>query len=209
VVAVTDEAAAVSVDLALRAARFSRTSVALSVLAAIAVIGALCFASALLVPLLIGILASYTLRPVVDWLQMLRIPRPAAAVSVTAGLVGALSWVAVSLSDDATVMIEKLPDAARKLRPSLSDARSSGPTALQDMQEAASELQGAATDAGAKPGARAIAARATEPTAWLREFLSGTFHCLPLLIAGISVTLIHAAGRAPGPGSESTLRDPK
>jgi predicted PurR-regulated permease PerM len=167
---VADEPAAESAGLAVRAARFSRMSAALSVLAAIAVMGALYFASAFLVPLLIGILASYTLRPVVDWLQMLRVPRAVGAIFVMAVLVGGLSWVAFSLSDDATAMIEKLPDAARKLRQSLSDARSSGPTALQNMQEAASELQGAATDAGAKPGARATAARATEPTAWLRDY---------------------------------------
>ena len=43
--------------------------VALIVLAFIAVVAALYFARAFFVPLLIGILASYTLRPVVDRLQ--------------------------------------------------------------------------------------------------------------------------------------------
>jgi predicted PurR-regulated permease PerM len=38
------------------------------------------------------------------------------------------------------------------------------------MQEAANELQGAARDAGAKPGARVLVARDTEPTAWLRDY---------------------------------------
>jgi predicted PurR-regulated permease PerM len=38
------------------------------------------------------------------------------------------------------------------------------------MQEAANELQGAAADAGAKPGARAIAVKTSEPTAWLRDY---------------------------------------
>jgi predicted PurR-regulated permease PerM len=38
------------------------------------------------------------------------------------------------------------------------------------MQEAANEIQGAATDAGAKPGARMIVVKATEPSAWLRDY---------------------------------------
>jgi predicted PurR-regulated permease PerM len=38
------------------------------------------------------------------------------------------------------------------------------------MQEAATELQGAATDAGAKAGARAAIARPSEPSAWVRDY---------------------------------------
>ena len=168
--AAADGPAAESAGMAVRARRYSRMSLALIVLAVIAFIAALYFARAFFVPLLIGILVSYTLRPVVDGLQTLRIPRAVAAAFVLAVLVGGLSWVAFSLSDDLTAMIEKLPDAARKLRQSLSAARTGGPTALQNMQEAANELQGAAADAGAKPGARVITARATEPTAWLRDY---------------------------------------
>ncbi len=159
----------VAAGAALRPRR-SRVNLPLTVLAVIALVASLYLARTFIVPLLIGILASYALRPVVDGLQALRIPRAVAAAFVLAALVGGLSWVATSLSDDVTAMIEKLPDAARKLRQSLSAARTGGPTALQNMQEAASELQGAAADAGAKPGARVITARATEPTAWLRDY---------------------------------------
>ncbi len=44
-------------------------------------------------------------------------------------------------------MIEKLPEAARKVRQHVSAAREGGPTALQNIQEAATEIQGAAADA--------------------------------------------------------------
>ena len=121
--------------------------------------------------MLIGILASYALSPVVDWLKACHVPRPAAAALVLTVLVGSSSWIAYSLSDDAAAMIEKLPEAARKLRQNLSAARSSSPTALQNMQEAANEIQGAAIDAGAKPGARVIAVKTSEPTAWLRDYV--------------------------------------
>ena len=71
-----------------RARHFVRMSRALIVLAVIAVIATLYLARAFLVPLLIGILASYTLRPIVDWLQALRIPRAVGAALVLAVLVG-------------------------------------------------------------------------------------------------------------------------
>ena len=166
-----------SVDVAgaeTRVRRYSRTTLALSILAGIAIVGALYFARAFFVPLLIGILASYTLRPVVEWLTRFRIPQAVAAALVMVTLVGAGSWIAYSLSDEATVMIEKLPDAARRLRQKLSTGRTAVPTALQNVQEAADELQRAATDVVAtKPGARAAPARIPPPadaTAWLRDY---------------------------------------
>ncbi|OGA30080.1 MAG: hypothetical protein A3I65_03745, partial [Betaproteobacteria bacterium RIFCSPLOWO2_02_FULL_68_150] len=145
-------------------------TMAVSVLAVIAIVAALYLARAFFVPFLIGILASYALRPVVNWLKACHIPRPAGAALVLAVLAGSLSWIAFSLSDDAAAVIETLPEAARKLRQNLSAARTSGPTALQNMQEAASEIQGAATDAGAKPGARVIAVKPSEPSTWLRDY---------------------------------------
>ena len=129
-----------------RVRRYSRTTLALTILAGIAVIASLYFARAFFVPLLIGILASYTLRPVVDWLHRLRIPQAVAAALVMAVLVGGAAWIAYSLSDEATVLIEKLPDAARKLRMKLTTSPNAAPTALQNVQEAANELQRAATD---------------------------------------------------------------
>ena len=150
--------------------RISRTGAAVVVLAVIALVAALYLARAFFVPLLIGILASYMLRPVVDWLKSLHVPRPVAAALVLVVLVGSLSWIAFSLRDEATAMIEKLPEAAHKLRQNLSAARAGSPTALQNMQKAANELQGAAADAGLKPGARVVAAREPEPTAWLRDY---------------------------------------
>ena len=135
-----DVAAAEAPEAEVRVRRYSRTTLALVLLAGIAVIAALYFARAFFVPLLIGILASYTLRPVVDWLNRLHIPQAVAAAIVMAVLVGGGSWMAYSLSDEATVMMEKLPDAARKLRMKLTNARNAVPTALQNVQEAADEL---------------------------------------------------------------------
>jgi len=150
--------------------RYTSIRLALTVLAAIALVAALYLARAFFVPLLIGILASYALRPLVDWLEAHYLPRPVGAALVLIALVGSLSWVGYSLRDDAAATIEKLPEAARKLRQTMTDARASGSTPLQNMQEAANEIQGAAADAGLKPGRRAAAVRAQEPSVWLRDY---------------------------------------
>jgi len=160
------EASVSAVDsavVAVRAARYLRMSMAVGVLAIIALVAALYLARAFFVPLLIGILASYALHPVVDWLKACRIPRPAGAALVLSVLAGSLSWIGFSLSDDAAAVIETLPEAARTLRQNLDVARSGAPTALQNMQDAADEIQGAAADAGAKRGPR-VAVRPSEPT---------------------------------------------
>jgi len=161
--------AADSAVVTIRETRYLRMNVSLGILAVIAFVAALYLARAFFVPLLIGILASYTLSPVVEWLKRCYIPRAAGAALVLLVLVGGLSWIAVTLSDDAAAMIEKLPEAARKLRQNLSEDRTR-PTALQNMQEAAKQIEGAAADAGAKPGTREVGVRAGEPSTWLRDY---------------------------------------
>ena len=175
-----------------RARTVSRTSLALAVLTILALVAALFLARAFVVPLLLGILASYALRPIVDGMQALRIPRAVAAALVLAALVGGASWVAIAVSDDFTAMIEKLPEAARKLRHDLSAARTGGPTALQNMQEVANEIQAAAADAGAKPGARVVAVRATEPTAWLRDYAVAQSALLFAIVGQAPIVLLLA-----------------
>jgi predicted PurR-regulated permease PerM len=151
--------------------RYTSLSVAVSVVATIALVAALYLARAFFVPLLIGILASYALRPVVDWLQAHYIPRAVGAALALLALVGSLSWVGYSLSGDPAAMIEKLPEAARKLRQTLTDARAGGgKTALQNVQEAANVIQGAAADVALKPGMRAAVVRAPESPVWLRDY---------------------------------------
>jgi len=146
------------------------------------------------VTLLIGILASYALHPLVDGLERVRIPRAIGAALVVASLIGGFSWVGVSVSDDAQALIEKLPEAARKLRQTLSTARTDAPSALQNVQEAAKEIEGAASDAGSKPApakpvARAPVAPTPEPT-WLRNYTLAQSALLVTVIAQTPIVLL-------------------
>jgi predicted PurR-regulated permease PerM len=176
-----------------RPPRYLRINVAVATLAIIALVAALYLARAFFIPLLLGILASYTLSPVVHWLQACRIPRPVAAALVLFVLAGAVSWLAFSLSDGAAAMTEKLPEAARKLRANLSVARSGNPTALQNVQEAATELQGAATDAGAKQGVRipaAVRPSGAAPVTWLNDYLLTQGALLFAVVAQAPIVLL-------------------
>jgi predicted PurR-regulated permease PerM len=182
---VTESAVAIG-----RRSRISVLTMLVGVLCVIAIVAALYLARAFLVPLLLGMLASYALRPLVDWLQGWRVPRALAAAAVLVVLVGGVSWMTVTLSDDAAAMIDKLPDAARKLRHDLGAARAEGPTPLQNMQEAANEIQGAAADAGAKLGARVVALRPSEPTAWLRDYALAQTALLFAVVAQTPIVLL-------------------
>lgn len=173
-----------------RSRRYSRMDLSLMVLAVIALIAALYFARAFFVPLLIGILASYAMRPMVDGLQACRLPRAVAAAVVVGALVGSVSWIAYSLSDEALVMLEKLPDAARKLRHTLSPVRGAVPTALQNVQKAADELQGVAADAARKPGVRA--APAPDATLWLRDYARAQSALLISVMAQTPIVILLA-----------------
>jgi len=169
-----------------------RMSLALTVLATIALVAALYLGRAFFVPLLIGILASYALHPVVDWLQAHYIPRPVGAALTLIALAGSLTWVGYSLSGDTAAMIEKLPEAARKMRQTMTDARASGTTPLQNVQEAANEIQGAAADAALKPGTRAAAIRAPEPSVWLRDYAIAQSGLLITVAAQAPIVLLLA-----------------
>lgn len=165
--------------------------VAVGVLAVVALVAALFLARAFFVPLLIGILASYALHPLVNWLEACRVPRSIGAALVLAMLVGSFSWIGSSLSDDAEAVIQKLPEAARKLRKDLSNARLGSSSALQNVQEAAHELQGAAADAGAQPDARArsVVVRTPEST-WLVDYTLAQSALLATVAAQAPIVLL-------------------
>ncbi len=148
-----------------------RSATALWILASIALIAALYLARAFIVPLLFGILVSYTLRPIVDWFERYHVPRALGAAFILVTLVGGASWMTFSLSGDAAEMIEKLPDAARKVRQNLNAFRSGGANAVHRVQEAADELQRAVVDSGMKPQDIPVVTRESETTAWVRDFM--------------------------------------
>lgn len=144
------------------------------------------WAAAVLVPMMLALTASYALAPAVDRVQRWGLPRAAAAALVLTALVAALAVGGYRLRDDATVLIESLPQAAQKLRLALRKERATAAASpLDKVQEAAVQLQ-KATQEGAPPPpapARGVTRVQIEPKNFeLKEYLwSNT----PSLMAGL------------------------
>jgi predicted PurR-regulated permease PerM len=127
-------------------------NLALAVLAVIAAVAALKWAAPVLIPVMVGVMLSYALSPVVDRLALWRVPRPASAAVLILGLIGSGAGLVYSLSDDANELIESLPQAAEKLRSQLRERsrQQPQPSAIEQVQKAATQIQQAAEEAGPK-----------------------------------------------------------
>jgi predicted PurR-regulated permease PerM len=120
---------------------------ALGILAALALVFALSWAQSFLVPLLLGIVITYTLNPLVAWLEAIRIPRVAGTVIVMASVIGALAFGTYSLRGQVQSIIEQLPAAATKLANGLARMRISQIGNMQKVQDAATQVEKAAAQA--------------------------------------------------------------
>ena len=126
-------------------------SAALTILAVLAVVLVLQYAQGVIIPIVIGLLISYALDPLVAWMARRRVPRPIAAALVLSILTGGGGYMLYSLRSEANAIVDQLPQGARRLRQLLeADRPSTAPTAIQQMQKAATELERAA-DAAAPP----------------------------------------------------------
>ena len=127
-------------------------SLALTTLAVIAAIVLFRYAQAVIIPVVLGILISYALQPLVAALERARIVRPIAAALVLLTIVGAGGTLLYQLRYEAAEIVEQLPEAARRLRRIVEGERRSGPTAIEQVQKAATELERAANAAAPTPG---------------------------------------------------------
>lgn len=165
-------------------------SVALAVLAALAVVFALHWAKAVFVPLMLSLLLTYALAPLVDWLERWRISRWIGAAVILLGLGAGAGWTGYSLSGSASELLDTLPVAAQKLRMAVRSGRSADPSALDTVQKAAAQLEQAAEENSAKVAARKGVARVVieRPAFNVRDYLwSGT---VGLITAAGQFTLV-------------------
>jgi predicted PurR-regulated permease PerM len=121
-------------------------SVSLAILATLASVFMLRWASAVFIPLMVGILFSYGLSPVVDWLALRRIPRALSAALLVLGIVLGFGATVYSLSDDAGKLVESLPLAANKLRDTARMHFNKSDNTLATVQKAATQLEQAAEE---------------------------------------------------------------
>ena len=123
-------------------------SLSLVVLATLASVYTLHWASAVIIPVLVGVLCSYALSPLVDWLQLRHIPRALSAALLILGVLSGLGAGLYSLSEDASKLVGLLPTAAQKLQDSVRAPPGQHDNALTTVQKAASKIEQAAQEAG-------------------------------------------------------------
>jgi predicted PurR-regulated permease PerM len=126
-------------------------SLALTIMATIAVIFALQWAENFFIPLLLGIIIAYTLNPLVVWLEKAKIPRVVGTIIVMLAVLGGSAFVTISLRDQIQTILDQLPEAASKLAVSLRSIRGGQPTTMQKVQAAAQEIDKATSQAADIP----------------------------------------------------------
>jgi predicted PurR-regulated permease PerM len=140
---------------------------------ALAILAALWWGQAVLIPLVLSVLISYALEPIVIRLESAHIARPFAVPLLLITLVGGTGIGLYSLHTEAVLFIEQLPEAARTIRGALQPSETDRPGAVAKVQEAAQELEQAAKEAaGPKHAAAGVTAvRIEEPTFRWSDYL--------------------------------------
>jgi predicted PurR-regulated permease PerM len=123
-------------------------SVSLAVIAVLIGIHMLHWASAVFIPLMLGLMSSYALSPLVARMQRWHIPRALGAAVLLSAIVCGLGSMVYSLSDDATALLESLPDAAQKVRDSVRALPGAAEGTIGKVQRAAEKLEQAAEESG-------------------------------------------------------------
>jgi predicted PurR-regulated permease PerM len=114
---------------------------ALGILATLASVFALSWAQTFLVPLLLGVVISYTLNPLVAWLEAIKLPRVVGTVIVMTSVIIALVFGAYSLRGQMQTIIEQLPEAATEVSTALARLRISQIGNIRKMESAATEVE--------------------------------------------------------------------
>ena len=128
-------------------------NMSLMVLAGLALLFVLHWAKAVFIPVMLSVLFSYAFSPVVNWLELKRVPRWLGAAVLLLGLLGAIGSTTYALSNNAAELLESLPIAVQKIRNAMKVKTGSPDSTLETVQKAASQIE-QATQEGARPGNR-------------------------------------------------------
>ena len=101
------------------------------------------FMQPVLLPLVLAALLFYALDPAVDRLHTLHVPRVLGAALMLFIVVTGCGVLAYTLQGQAVTVIDQLPIGARRLAATLRKAPGAEPGAVEKVQQAADELQGA------------------------------------------------------------------
>jgi len=148
-------------------------SLSLTIVGVVAAAFALRAGQEFFIPLVLSILVSYALAPIVDWLEQKHVPRAAAAGMVIVLIVGGAGWGLYSLRGQASSIIDRIPEAAQKLRGELQREKRESDTTVEKLQEATKELEKTASEAAELSPARrgVMRVQIEEPPLRVRDYV--------------------------------------
>lgn len=163
----------------------------LVVMAVLAVIFVLHWAQSVFIPVVLGLVVSYALSPLLTKLHTWHVPRAIGAALLLLGIVGGVGALAYSLKDEASAMIETLPDAAQKLREAIRKEWGTPKSAIENMQKAAEQIEHAASETAVLPPVvpRGVTrVQIEEPRLRIRDYLwDGTIGVLSFMTLAVMV----------------------
>lgn len=127
-------------------------NLSLVVLAILASLFVLQWARAVFIPIMLSVLFSYAFSPLVNWLEIKRVPRWLSSAVLLLGLLGSMLLGAYSLRIEAGQLVEALPAAAQKLGQALKSSPGKTDSALETVQKAAAQIEQATRDSAATTG---------------------------------------------------------
>jgi predicted PurR-regulated permease PerM len=123
-------------------------SVSLAVLAMLASIFVLHSAREVFIPVMLSVLFSYALSPVVNWMELKRVPRWLGAAVLMVAIGASIGSTAYLLSNQAAQLVNALPAAAQKFRQAMKERGGKSEGTLETMQKSASQIEQAAQESG-------------------------------------------------------------
>jgi predicted PurR-regulated permease PerM len=159
-------------------------SMSLVVLAVLASVFVLHWAKAVIIPVMLSVLFSYALSPLVNWMELKRVPRWLGAAVLLVAILSVIGSTAYSLRNEAAQLVDALPAAAQKFRQAVKPGSGKADSALETVQKAASQIEQAAQENGAAPGKASGAMRVVvEPSRFnVKDYLwSGTIGLVALI----------------------------
>ena len=164
-------------------------SMSLGLLAILASLFVLHWAKAVFIPVMLGILFSYALSPIVNWMERKRIPRWLSAAVLLFAILGGTGATVWSLRGQATQLVAALPAAAQKLAGALRTRASAAPSPLETVQKAATQLEQAARG-DTQVNARGVTRVIIEPARFdIKSYLWSGGIGLAALIGQITVVI--------------------
>lgn len=159
-------------------------SVSLVLLAALVSLFALHWAKDVFIPIMVSVLCSYALSPMVNWLEIRRVPRWLSSALLLLTIVALIGTATYSLSAQAGQLVDSLPTAAQKFRKAITTRTGRSDSTLQTVQKAAAQIEQAARESAVPDAPRNGAMRVVVETSGfnLKNYLwSSTIGLLALM----------------------------